>query len=261
MQAFSGNSGSGLCSLPRDFRSSLVLIARISEAALFAAGEGGEGAEDVFGFGADAEVGVGFGVEDFAFGREDVGGGEGQAPAVVAVDEGDVEEDAAVVALEVFGDRPEEAKFVGDSTAVVGKEGEGDGVLAGGEVGLALGLGGDADDEGAALAEAGVEVTPGFELGDAVGAPAATEEVDDEGAEGEEIGGANDFAGEVGEGEGGCLGAYGKDAVLDTGGKELFDGAFADGEAFGLDQGAGLSGDFVELVLEVRHDLSLDVVR
>lgn len=228
---------------------------------LLAAGEGGQVAEDVLGFGADAEVGVGLGVDDFALGRDDVSGGLRQLPALVAVDEGDVEEDAAVVALEVFGDGPDEAELVGDGAAEVGEEREGDGVLAGGEVGLALRLGGDADDHGAALAEAGIKGAPGFEFGDAVRAPAAAEEINDEGAEGEQIGGANDFAGEVGQGEGGGLGSDGQNAVFNAGGEELLDGAFADGEAFGLDQVPGLSGDFVELVLEVRHDPSVEAAR
>jgi hypothetical protein len=225
---------------------------------LLAAGECGEAAEDVFRFGADAEVGVRLGVDDFAVGRDDVSGGQRQLPALVAVDEGDVEEDAAIVALEVFGDGPDEAELVGDGAAEVGEEREGDGVLGGGEVGLALRLGGDADDHGSALAEAGIEGAPGFELGDAVGAPAAAEEIDNEGAEGEEVGGANDFAGEVGQGEGGGLGSGGEDAVLDAGSEELLDRAFTDGEALRLDQVTGLGGDVVELVLEVRHDPSVE---
>lgn len=228
---------------------------------LLAASEGGQGSEEVFGFGADAEVGVSLGVDDSALGRDHVGGGQGELPALVAVDEGDVEQDAAVVALEIFGDGPDETELVGDGAAEVGKEREGDGVLGGGEVGLALGLGRDSDHHRTALAEAGIEVAPGFELGDAIGTPAAAEEVDDEGTEGEQVGGTNDFAGEVGEGEGGGLGSDGEDAVLDAGGEELLDGALADGKALGLDQGSGLGGDFVELVLEVRHDPSVDAAR
>jgi hypothetical protein len=46
-------------------------------AGLFTSGKRRQAAEDVFGFGADAEVGVGFGVEDFAGGIDDVGGGQG----------------------------------------------------------------------------------------------------------------------------------------------------------------------------------------
>jgi hypothetical protein len=195
---------------------------------------------------------VGFGVKDFAVRGEDVGRGEGKPPAFVAVDEGDVEEDAAVIAAEVIGGGPDEAVAFGDGAARVGEEREGDGVLAGGEVALALGLRGDADDQGAAFAEGGIEVAPGFELGDAVGAPAAAEEIDDEGTEGEQVGGADDAAGEIGQRERGCAGADGEDAVFTSGAEELFDGALADGEALGLDQGAGLGGDLVELVLEVR---------
>ena len=196
---------------------------------------------------------MGFGVEDFPVRREDIGCGEGEPPAFVAIDEGDVEEDAAVVAAEVVGGGPDEAELVGDGAARVGEEREGDGVLAGGEVALALGLRGDADDEGAAFAEGGIEVAPGFKLGDAVGAPAAAEEIDDEGAEGEQIGGADGSAGEIGQGEGGRGGSDGEDAVLASGAEEFFDGALADGETLGLDQGTGLGGDLVELVLKVSH--------
>jgi hypothetical protein len=216
---------------------------------LLGAGEGWEGAEDFFGFGADAEVGVGLGVEDFAAGIDDVGRGDRELPAFVAIDEGDVEQDAAVVAAEIVGEGPDEAELLGEGAAGVGEEREGDAVLGGGEVALALVLRGDADDEGAAFAEGGVEVAPGFELGDAVGAPASAEEIDDEGAEGEEVGGADDFAGEIGQGEGGGSGTGGEDAVLYTRAEELFDGALADSEALGLDEGAGLGGDVVELVL------------
>jgi hypothetical protein len=220
---------------------------------LLGSGEGGQGAEDVFGFGADAEVGVGFGVEDFALGGEDVGCREWEPPALVTVDEGYVEEDAAVVAAEVVRGGPDEAVLLGDGAAGIGEEREGDGVLAGRKVVLALSLRGDADDQGAAFAEGGVEVAPGFELGDAVGAPAAAEEIDDEGAEGEHVGGADDFPREVGQGKRGRGCAGGEDTVFDAGAEKLVDRALADGEALGLDQGAGLGGDFVELVLQVSH--------
>ena len=152
--------------------------------------------------------------------------------------------------------------MVGDGAARVGEEREGDGVLAGGEVALALGLRGDADDEGAAFAEGGIEVAPGFELGDAVGAPAAAEEIDDERAEGEQVGGADELPEKSGRANAGARGADGEDAVLDAGAKQFFDGALADSEALRLDQGAGLGGDLVELVLKVGHDdYSLDGMR
>ena len=65
--------------------------------------------------------------------------------------------------------------------------------------------------------------------------------------------GADDFPGEVRQGEDGGLGSDGEDAVLDAGGEKLLRGAFADGEALGLDEAAGLGGDLVELFLKVRH--------
>ena len=60
-------------------------------------------------------------------------------------------------------------------------------MLLDGEVVLAGELGGDGDEQGSALADGGECGLPGFELGDAVGTPAATEESDDEWADGEEV--------------------------------------------------------------------------
>ena len=112
----------------------------------------------------------------------------------------------------------------------------------------------DGDHETFVLAEGAVEVAPGFELGDAIGAPAAAEELDDEGAESEEIGGTDELAGCVVEDELGGDGANGQDFFFDAGGEELFDGAFADGKALRRDKVAGVGGDLVELVLEEgRH--------
>ncbi len=56
-------------------------------------------------------------------------------------------------------------------------------------------LGGDGGEDGAGAADLGVEVAPGLEFGDAVGAPAAAKEVENEGAEGQEVGGAHGLAG------------------------------------------------------------------
>jgi hypothetical protein len=225
---------------------------------LFASRESWQGAQDIFGFRADAEVGVGLSVEYFALWRQDVGGWQGQLPALVPVDERDVQQNAPVVALQVRRDGPDEAELFGDGAARVGEEREGDAVLAGGEVALTLGLGRDADDQGAALAQTRVQVAPGLELGDAVGAPASAEEIHNHRAEGEQVSGTNDLAGKVRQGEAGGSRADGEDAVFDAGREQLLDRAFADGEAFGLNQGPGLGGDLVKLVLEVRHDLSVD---
>ncbi len=153
-------------------------------------------------------VGVGFGEEDaagdvtcgVASGLDDEGGGEGEAPGVVAVDEGDVDEDGAVVEAEGFGDGVGDAEGVGEMGAGVGEDGEGEVVVLNGEVVLARELRGDGDEQGAAVSDGGERRLPGFELGHAVGAPAATEEVDDEGADAEEVGGADEFAADgVGE--------------------------------------------------------------
>jgi hypothetical protein len=102
-------------------------------------------------------------------------------------------------------------------------------VLLESEVVLAGGLGGDGDEEGVASAELGLEVAPGFKFGDAVGVPAAAEEVDDERAESEEIGGADGFVGEgIFEGEGWSFGSGFEDSVFDAGVEEVFGGLFGD---------------------------------
>ena len=67
-------------------------------------------------------------------------------------------------------------------------------MLAGHEVALALGLRADGDHERAALAQLAVEIAPGLELGDAIGAPAAAEEFDHQRAKGEQVGGADELA-------------------------------------------------------------------
>ena len=76
----------------------------------------------------------------------------------------------------------------GDRAGRVGEDGKAQGVLLGGEVVLAAGLGRDGDEEGSAPTNRGVEVAPEFELGDAVGIPAAAEKLDDDGTESEQVG-------------------------------------------------------------------------
>ena len=210
-------------------------------------------------------VGVGFGEEDaagdvaggVAGGLDDEGGGEGEAPGVVAVDVGDVDEDGAVVEAERFGDGVGDAEGVGEVGTGVGEDGEGEVVVLDGEVVLAGELGGDGDEEGSVVADGGEGGLPGFELGHAVGTPAATEEVNDEGADREKVGGLDELAVDgVGECEGWGGSADGEDAVFDAGGEEVADGGVGDGEAVGLDESARLGGDVVELGLEigeVRH--------
>ena len=170
--------------------------------------------------------------------------------AEAGVVERDVDEDGLVVAAVVGWYGVGEAELGGYSGAGVGEQREGEGVLLEGEVVLARGLGGDGYEEGSTAADLGLEFAPGFELGDAVGTPAASEEVDDEGAEGQEVFGADWLAGDgVLEGEGRGLCAGFEDAVFDAGGQEFGGGLLGDGEALGLDQLTGVGGDGVELVL------------
>ena len=193
---------------------------------------------------------MGFGEEDSAVFGDDVGGGDGKAPAWFAVDEGNVDEDGLVVAAVILGDGVDEAELFGEFVAGVAKDGEGEAVLAGHEVTLALGLRADGDHEGFALADGAIKVAPGFKLSDAVRAPAAAEKLDDEGAEGEHVGAADEAACGVQELEFGGGGSDGENAAFNTGVEELGDCALADGQALGLDQVAGVGGDLVELVLE-----------
>jgi len=215
-------------------------------------------------------VGVGFGEGDLAGGGDDEGGGDGETPgvgALIAVDEGDVDHDGAVVLLHGLGDGVGDVEGVGEDRACVGEEREGEVVMLDGEVVLAGELGRDGDEQRSLFADGGEGGLPGFELGHAVRAPAASEEEDDERADAEEVRGVDEacvgggFAGErggrgVGKIEGGGGGADGEDAVFDAGEEEGLHGFVGDGETAGLDQGAGPGGDVVEAGLEiggVRH--------
>ncbi len=220
-----------------------------------------EEGEEVVGFGADAGVGVGFGEGDGAVALDEEERGEREAPGGVGggvvgeagVGEGDVDQDGLEVAAMRRRNSVGDAEAGGEFAARVGEERELEVVLLGGEVVLAAVLRGDGDEDGAAGADGGVEVAPGFELGDAVGIPAAAEELEDDGAEREEVGGADEFAGlGVLEREGRGEGAGWQDAIFDAAGEELGDGLLGRGEAVGLDERAGAGGDGVETVLEER---------
>ncbi len=142
---------------------------------------------------------MGFAEADGVGAVDDEDGGEWESPAgfggvVIAeagVVEGDVDEDGLEVAAVIGWNGVGDAEFFGDGGAGIGEQRVWQGVLLEGEVVLAGGLRGDGDEECAAFADFGVEVAPGFEFGDAVRIPAAAEEVDDERAEGEEIGGVD----------------------------------------------------------------------
>ena len=197
--------------------------------------------------------------EDGSVLRDDEDTGEGKSPACFGgglvvqsgVVEGDVDEDGLVVTAVFRRNAVGEAKPFSYDSAGIGQQGEGESVLLEGEVVLACGLRRDGDEEGPALAKVRNKFAPGFEFGNAVGAPASAEEVDDQRAESEEICGTYGFAGAgVLEGEGRGLRANGEDAVLDAGAEEVGDHLLRDGEALGLNESASVLGDLVELVLE-----------
>jgi len=215
-------------------------------------------------------VGVGFGEGDFARTGDDEGGRDGETPgvgALIAIDERDVDHDGAVVLLHGFGNGVGDVELVGEAGASVGEQGEGEVMVLDGEVVLAGKLRGDGDEESALFADCGEGGLPGFELGHAIGAPAASEEEDDERADAKQVCGVNQpgvgggCAGEgggcgVGQVEGWGGGADGEDAVFDAREEEGLHGFVRDGETAGLDEGAGLRGDVVEPGLEVggiRH--------
>jgi hypothetical protein len=215
--------------------------------------------EDVGGLGADAEVGVGFGEGNGVALVDDEDGGEGESPTglggVVVAEAGvakrDVDENGLEVAAVCLGDGVGDAELFCDDGTGVREERVAQAVLLVGKAVLASGLGGDADEDGTFLAEVGVEVAPGFELGDAVRVPATAEEVDDKGTEGEEIGRVDGLVGKgVFESEGRGLRPDVQDAVFDAGVEEVCGRSFGDGETLGLDEGAGVLRDAVESVLE-----------
>jgi len=145
------------------------------------------GGEGFFWLGADAEVGMRLGEQDLSILGDDIGGRDGQTPARLPVDEGDVDEDGAVVVLVILGDGVDEAELFREHAAGVVEYWERQAMLAGHEVALPFDLRPDGHHEPVALAESAIEVTPGFELGDAIGTPATAEELDDQGTEGKQV--------------------------------------------------------------------------
>jgi hypothetical protein len=176
------------------------------------------------------------------------GSGRRQQAGVV---EGDVDEDGLVVETKFVRDGVSDAELFSDGGTGVGEEGKGKAVLLEGKAVLTCGLGRDGYKKSTEFAEFGVQIAPGFQLGDAVGIPTTAEEVEDERAEGEKVGGADGLAGAgVFEGEGRGLRSDLQDAVFDAGIEEFFGRFFGDDKALGLNEGAGVLGDAIELVLE-----------
>ena len=184
---------------------------------------------------------------------DDVGRRQRQPPARVPIHQGDVYQDAAVILLLGGRDRVGQAELGSQPASGIGQNGEGKTVLHCGEVVLAHGLRGDPDEQRAALAHGTVQISPGLKLGDAVRAPAPAEEVDDQRAEGQQVGAAHDATRSVGQGKFRGLRANLQDSILYPRCVELRHRALADLEAFRLDKVSRVGRDLIELVLQFRH--------
>src|SRR6185437_6189865 len=101
------------------------------------------------------------------------------------------DQDALVVAALCFGDGVGDAVLRGDLRAGIRKYREWQPMLLDGEVVVAAVLGRDGGEQRAHSAHLGMQIAPGFEFSDAVGTPAAAEELDYQRAEREQIGGAD----------------------------------------------------------------------
>jgi hypothetical protein len=76
-------------------------------------------AEDLFRLGADAEVGVGLGEEHGSVAIDDVSCGQDEFPALVAVDEGQIHENAAIVLLVERRNGVGESELLADFASLV----------------------------------------------------------------------------------------------------------------------------------------------
>jgi len=124
-----------------------------------------KGSEHVFGIRPNAVVGVGFGKGDLARLIDDEGRGDGKAPgvgALIAIDEGNVDHDGAVVVLHGFGNSVGDAKGVCENRASVREEGIGEVMVLDGEVVLAWELGGNRDEQRSLFADLAKGCLPRF---------------------------------------------------------------------------------------------------
>ena len=124
-----------------------------------------------------------------------------EPPTAIAVDQRDVYQDAAVVLLLRRRDGVGQAELRRQPAARVRQHGETQPMLPRGKVILTHRLRRDADEQRTALAHDGIEIAPTLKLGDAVRAPAAAEEIDDQGPNGQQIGAAHHVPGGIGQGE------------------------------------------------------------
>jgi len=148
-------------------------------------------AKDVLRLRALCVVFVGGCVEDRAVAVEDARGGDGEFPALIAIDEGQVDEGAAVDGLLLVGDTIDEAELAGDLVAFVAEQRKVEAVLIRHEEGLLRCLRRDGGQRRAGLFDLGQDATHGFKLTAAEGVPAPAKEAEDEAAVGEQIGGGD----------------------------------------------------------------------
>ena len=222
----------------------------------------------------DTEVGVGLTEGDGAVLQDDEERGQWQAPAGFGrglvgspgVHKRYVDQDPQVVAAVLLGDAVSDAELLGEFSSGVRKNWERQVMLLQREVVLTAVLRGDRHEERAQVAKLGVQFAPAFKFRGAVRAPAAAEELNDQRAEREQVGGVDLLAGQrVGQREVRGQRADGQDAVFNAGGEEIRGMLLGDGEPFGLDQRAGVLGDAVEFVLQrgergPGHDLHIFII-
>src|SRR5271165_7023396 len=161
-----------------------MTIQRIRFIVAVLAGDNWQVAQNLFRLGADTEIGVSFGEENGSVAVDDIGRGQDQSPALIAVHERKVHQNAAIVLLMEGRQGVGETELLADLATLVEEQRERDLVLPLCEVALADGLRRDCDEQRFALAHDGIEIAPRFELRDAVRTPAPTEEADDERAKG-----------------------------------------------------------------------------
>src|ERR1039457_2743360 len=144
-----------------------------------------------------------------------------------------------------------DAELLGYGRVGIAEDGKRQMVLLQGEVVVAPGLRRDRDEKRSHAADLSVEIAPDFELGDAVGTPAAAEELDHQRTERKQVGRVDLLAGKrIGQRELRRLRASAKNAAFDAGSEEFRGLSFRDGQPLRLNQGARILRNAVEFVLQ-----------
>ncbi len=114
---------------------------------------------------------------------------------------------------------------------------------------LMNGLRGDCHQQCAAFAYSWVSIAPGSQLRHAIGAPASAKKIDDQRSQRQQIGGSNNAAIVVLQGEFRGNAAWWENPLLDAARKQLRNRTLAWLKPLRLDQPPGLLTDLIELVL------------